>query len=175
MAFTAPNITASGTTFAQFQAGGASGHLELLITANAAASANPTSAPTLAASGTGNTLAAATYYCVITESDGTGETLASPASSSQVVSSAQKLTVTFPSLKSGNTSRNVYLSTVGNTGPWTLYATGITTATFDCTVAAPTNSFAVAPPTVNTTGFTYVDANGITHNKVYQLLRGAKD
>jgi hypothetical protein len=174
MAFTAPNIIASGTTFAQFQAGGASGHLELLITANATASAAPTSAPTLAASSTGNTLAANTYYVVITESDGTGETTASPASASQVVTSGQKLTVTFPSLKTGNTSRNVYLG-LASGGPFSLYATGITTATFDCTVAAPTNSFAVAPPTVNTTGFAYTDANGNGHNKVYQLIRAAKD
>jgi hypothetical protein len=174
MSYTAPTVVASGTTFAQFQAGGASGHLEKLITAQAATLA-PTSAPTLAASGSGNTLAAATYFCVVTESNGFGETTASPVSSSQAVTSAQKLTVTFPSLKSGNTSRNVYLATVGSTGPFTLYASGITTSTFDCTVAAPTNSYAMAPPTVNTTGFTYVDSNSITHNKRLELLRSAKD
>jgi hypothetical protein len=35
MAYTAPTFTASGTTFAQLQAGGVSGQLERLITANA--------------------------------------------------------------------------------------------------------------------------------------------
>ena len=34
MAYTSPSITASGTTFAQLQAGGASGVLERLIAAN---------------------------------------------------------------------------------------------------------------------------------------------
>jgi len=175
MAYTAPSITASGTSFAQFQSGGASGHLEKLIAAQPLTpTAAPTAAPTLAASGSGNTLAANTYYVVITEINGYGETTASPASASQVVSSAQKLTVTFPTLKPGNTARNVYLG-LASTGPFVLYATGITTATFDCTVAAPTNSYAVNPPTISTTGLTYVDANGNTHKKALELLRGAKD
>jgi hypothetical protein len=33
----------------------------------------------------------------------------------------------------------------------------------------------MAPPTVNTTGFTYTEANGNTANKTLELLRGAKD
>jgi hypothetical protein len=175
MSYTPPSITASGTTFAQFQAGGASGHLEKLIaTQPLVPTAAPTAAPTLAASGSGNTLAANTYYVVITETNGYGETTASPVSSSQVVSSGQKLTVTFPPLKTGNTARNVYLGLAG-AGPFTLYATGITTATFDCTVAAPNNSYAVHPPKVSTSGLTYADANGNTHKKALELLRGAKD
>ena len=55
-------VVASGTTFAQFQAGGASGHLELLIAAQGATLA-PTVAATLAETGSGGTLPAATYYC----------------------------------------------------------------------------------------------------------------
>jgi len=127
----------------------------------------------LAASGTGNTLAANTYYVVITETNGWGETTASPASASQVVSAAQKLTVTFPTLKTGNTARNVYLG-LASGGPFALYATGITTATFDCTVAAPTNSYAVAPPSVTTTGLSWTDANGNVVNTPLKLLRAAK-
>jgi len=173
MSYTAPTPVASGTTFAQFQAGGASGHLEKLIAAQGATSA-PSSAPTLAASGSGNTLAAATYYVVITESNGFGETTQSPASASQVVSSGQQLTVAFPSLQPGNLSRNVYLGTV-SAGPFTLYATGITTATYNCTVVAPTNSYAVNAPTINTTGLIYTDANGNTNNKTLELIRSAKD
>ncbi len=174
MSYTAPSIAASGTTFAQFQSGGASGHLEKLIAAQPLTpTAAPTVAPTLAASSSGNTLAANTYYVVITETNGFGETTPSPASSSQVVSSGQKLTVTFPALKAGNTARNVYLG-LASTGPFVLYATGVATATFDCTVAAPTNSYAVNPPSVSTTGLTYVDANGNTHKKAIELLRGAK-
>jgi len=173
MAYTAPSITASGTTFAQFQAGGASGHLEKLIAAQGTTLA-PTLAPTLAASGTGNSLAASTYYVVFTESNGVGETTASPVSSSQVVTSGQLLAVTFPPLKPGNVSRNLYLG-FANTGPFTLYATGIAISPYNCTAAAPSNSFAVTPPTVNTTGLTYTDANGNVAKTALQLIRSAKD
>jgi hypothetical protein len=175
MSYTAPSVTASGTTFAQFQAGGASGHLERLISVQSASGTSaPSSAPTLAASGSGNALAAATYYVVFTETNGLGETTQSPASPSQAVSSGQQLTVTFPSLQTGNTARNVYLGNASG-GPFTLYATGITSSPFNCTVAAPTNTYAVNPPTINTTGLTYTDANGNMNKMVLQMLRAAKD
>lgn len=172
MSYTSPSVTPSGTTFAQFQAGGVSGHLERLIAAQAA-TAGPTSAPTLAASGSGNSLAANTYYVVITETNGFGETTPSPASSSQAVTSGQQLTVTFPALKAGNTARNVYLGLSG-AGPFALYATGITTSSFNCTVAAATNSYAVQPPTAITTGLTHVDANGQMHPEPLSFLRAAE-
>ena len=84
---------------------------------------------------------------------------------------------TFPTLKTGNKARNLYLGAVnGSTGgPYTLYASGITTSTYTAAVAAPSNSYAVAPPTINTTGLTYVDANGNTLKKPLELLRAAKD
>jgi hypothetical protein len=169
MAYIAPSVTASGTTFAQFQAGGVSGHLEKLIAAQAATAA-PTSAPTLTVSGSGNTLAANTYYAVITETNGFGETTVSPVSSSQPVTAGQKLTLTFPALKSGNTGRNVYLG-LASAGPFSLYATGITTATFDCTVAVPTNAYAVNPPAYNSTGLTHTDNNGNVHPEPLAWLR----
>jgi hypothetical protein len=175
MSYTPPSITPSGTTFAQFQAGGASGHLERLIAAQSASGTPaPVAAPTLAASGSGNALPANTYYVVITETNGFGETTPSPASIGQAVASGQQLTVTFPSLQPGNVARNVYLGTA-STGPFTLYATGVTTATYNGTAAPPTNSYAVRPPTINTTGLSYADANGIVNSMVYQLLRAAKD
>src|SRR5262249_9117914 len=136
MAYTSPNITASGTTFAQLVSGGVSGHLERLIAANLAPSNSPSSAPTLSASGSGNTLPTGTYYAVITESDGIGETLASPVSGSQAVTSGQKLTVTFPSLQSGNVARRVYIGTAP-TGPFTLAASGITAGSVDVTAPLP--------------------------------------
>jgi hypothetical protein len=174
MAYTAPTVVASGTTFAQFQAGGASGHLELLIAAQAATAA-PTAAATLTANGAGHTLAANTYFVVFTESNGFGETTAAPASASQVVTAGQQLVVTFPALQTGNTSRNLYLG-LSNTGPWTLYTSGIASSPYDATTAAPANSFAVAPPTVNTTGLTSTNATtGVVENKSLQLLRAAKD
>jgi hypothetical protein len=176
MAYTSPNVIASGTTWAQLQSGGLSGHLENLIAAQIA-TANPTSVPTGSASGSGNTLAAGTYYLVFTESNGFGETKISPESAQQTVTGTQKLTVTFPSLKSGNLARRLYVGALNGSsgGPYTLYATGITTTTFDMTVALPTNSFAVSPPTVNSTGLTFVSAAGPTVNKTLELVRSGKD
>ena len=179
MSYTAPTVVASGTTFAQFQAGGASGHLEKLITAQAATLA-PTVAATATATGggaSGGLLAAGTYYFVVTESNGFGETTAGPESAQLTVSAGNKPRITFQSLKSGNTSRNVYLGAVNGTsgGPYTLYASGVTASTLDLLTAVVTNSYAMAPPTVNTTGLTYVDSHGITHNKRLELLRSCKD
>jgi hypothetical protein len=77
MSYANPNVLPSGTTFAQFHQGGASGQLERLITANSTASANPTLAATLSATagGTvGGLLAPGVYYVNFTESDGVGET-----------------------------------------------------------------------------------------------------
>jgi hypothetical protein len=172
MSYTAPSVTASGTTFAQFQAGGASGHLEKLITAQAATAA-PSAAPTLSETGSGGTLTAATYYAVVTESNGFGETTASPVSSGQAISGTQELVVTFPSLQSGNTSRNTYVGTASG-GPFTLAASGTTASTVTILAPPPTNSYAVSPPTVNTTGLTYTDANSIVHSKRLELLRACE-
>jgi hypothetical protein len=80
MSYVSPNVLASGTTFSQFQAGGASGHLERLIAANAAASGNPTVAATVSANGggtVGGQLAPGTYNVNFTETNGYGETLPS--------------------------------------------------------------------------------------------------
>ena len=114
---------------------------------------------------------------VITETNGIGETTKSSEQTQITVSAGNKPRVTFQTSKTGNTARNVYIGAVNGSsgGPYTLYASGITAATYDLTVAAPANSYAVAPPTINTTGLTYVDANGNTHNKVLELLRAAKD
>jgi hypothetical protein len=80
MGYANPNVQSSGTTFAQFQAGGSSGHLERLITVNAAPESNPTVAATLSANagGTvGGLLAPGAYYVNFTETNGYGETLVS--------------------------------------------------------------------------------------------------
>ena len=80
MSYATPNVQSSGTTFAQFQAGGASGHLERLITVNAGAESNPTTAATVAANGggaVGGLLPVGTYAINFTESNGYGETLPS--------------------------------------------------------------------------------------------------
>jgi hypothetical protein len=77
MSYSNPNILPSGTSFTQFQAGGASGHLEKLIAANSAAEPNPTTAATLSATagGTvGGLLVPGVYYVNFTETNGYGET-----------------------------------------------------------------------------------------------------
>ena len=77
MSYANPNVLPSGTTFAEFQQGGASGQLERLIAVNSTASANPTVAATLSATGggtVGGLLAPGVYYVNFTESDGVGET-----------------------------------------------------------------------------------------------------
>ena len=174
MSYTAPSVAASGISFATWQSDGASGHLEALITANLSATAAPTSAPTLSQTGSGTTLPAATYYVVVTESNGFGETTASPASTGQAITLGQNLVVTFPSLKTGNVSRNTYVGTASG-GPFTLAASGTTASTVTISAPLPTNSYAVNPPTVNTTGLTYTDANSMVHNRRLEMLRAAKD
>src|SRR5262249_20715906 len=77
--------------------------------------------------------------------------------------------ITFQTLKSGNTARNVYLGAVNGPsgGPYYLYAQGITAATYDLSAARPTNSWStVTPPTVNTTGLS---------TQKLQLLRSLKN
>jgi hypothetical protein len=173
MAYTNPSVTASGTTFAQFQAGGLSGQIEKLITA-AAATVAPTVAHTWTATGggaTGGLLAAGTYYSVVTESNGFGETTVGPESAQITVSATNIPRITFQTLKSGNVSRNVYIGAAGGStgGPYTLYATGITASTYDLSAAAPATSYAVAPPSVNSTGLT-----SSATNKTLELLRAGK-
>jgi len=174
-AYTAPYVIPSGTTFAQFQAGGATGHLERLIAAQHATSA-PTAAHTWTAAGggaTGGLLAAGTYYSVVTESNGFGETTPGPQSAQITVSAGNQPQINFAALQAGNTARNVYLGAPNGSsgGPYALYAAGIATATYTLRMAAPTNSVAVNPPTVNSTGLSFVDANGITHNRPLEFLR----
>jgi hypothetical protein len=80
MSYVNPNVLSSGTTFSQFQAAGASGHLERLIAANAGAELNPTTAATLSANAggaAGGLLPPGVYYLNFTESNGYGETLPS--------------------------------------------------------------------------------------------------
>jgi hypothetical protein len=118
-------------------------------------------------------LAAGTYSSVVTETNGVGETTPGPQSSQITVSSGNQPQITFAALQPGNTARNVYLGAVNGPsgGPYTLYASGITASTYTLSLAAPVNSSAVNPPAVNSTGLTFVDANGNTHNRPLEFLR----
>jgi hypothetical protein len=174
MAYTSPTITPSGTTFAQFQAGGASGQLERLIAANHLGTAAP-GAPTLSATGggsSGGNLPAGTYYVKVTETNGLGETTGSP-EASVAIASGNIPQVTFAALQPGNSARNVYVGTAG--GAEVLYATGITAGTFSLSAVIPTNSFAVPVPTVNTTGLTSTNAaTGVVGNQKLASLRACE-
>jgi hypothetical protein len=156
MSYTSPSIIASGGTWAQLQAGGLTGQVEALI-AKLVATLAPTVAAAWTATGggaTGGALAAGTYYQVITESNGIGETTIGPESTQITVSATNIPRITFQTLKTGNVSRNVYLSALNGVtgGPYFLYADGITAATYDLAVAAPDGSYGVTqPPATNTT------------------------
>jgi hypothetical protein len=174
MAYTSPSIAPSGTTFAQFQAGGASGILERLIAANFAGTAAPATPTISATSGgtTGGNLAAGTYYVKVTESNGLGETTASP-EVSVTVAAGNIPQVTFAALQAGNTSRNVYVGTTS--GAEGLYVSGITAGTYNLSATIPTNSYAVPVPTVNTTGLTSTNATtGVVANQKLAALRACE-
>ncbi len=174
MAYTSPTIAPSGTTFAQFQAGGISGQLERLIAANFLGTAAP-SAPTLSATGggtTGGNLAAGTYYIKVTETNGIGETTPS-LEVSVTIASGNIPQVTFAVFQAGNTARNVYVGT--SSGGEILYASGVATGTFNLSTAIPTNSYAVTVPKVNTTGLTSTNtSSGVVGNQKIAGLRACE-
>jgi hypothetical protein len=179
MAYLGPSIPTSGTTFTQFLQGGPTAVLENCITNIKAVTSAPVSAPTVSATGISTTtgaLAAGGYFVKFTEVNGVGETTASPESAVMTVSAGNIPKVTFPALQSGNLGRNVYVTAAnGATATEVLYTTGVTLLSCALATAAPTNSSAVAPPTVNTTGLTYTDANSNVRNKVIELLRLFED
>jgi hypothetical protein len=174
MAYISPSIVPSGTTFAQFQAGGVSGQLERLIAANfngTAAPGAPTLSPTGGGSSSGN-LAAGTYYVKVTETNGIGETTAS-AEASVTIAAGNIPQVTFAALQAGNTARNVYVGAAS--GGEVLYTAGIMTGTFNLSAAIPTNSYAVPVPKVNTTGLTSTNAStGVVGNQKIAGLRAGE-
>ena len=77
MSYANPNVLPSGTTFAQFQQGGASGQLERLITANSAGTSEPDGGRDVVGDRRrhgGRPLAPGVYYVNFTETNGVGET-----------------------------------------------------------------------------------------------------
>ena len=174
MAYTSPSIVPSGTTFAQFQSGGVGGQLERLIAANFGGTAAP-GTPTLSATGggtSGGNLVAGTYYVKVTETNGIGETTASP-EASVTIASGNIPQVTFAALQAGNVARNVYVGTAS--GGEVLYASGVTAGTLNLSAAIPTNSYAASVPTVNTTGLTSTNAStGVVGNQKLAALRAVR-
>jgi hypothetical protein len=73
----------------------------------------------------------------------------------------------FPSLQAGNLARNIYLTPAnGASGSELLYFRETTASTFTFSSPASATNYAVAPPHVNTTGFTALD---------FQLIRSVKN
>ncbi len=118
--------------------------------------ADPTTAPTATATGggaTGGLLAAGDYLLSYTLVTALGETLRSSQSATLTVGSTNIPRVTFPALPTGAVSRKLYITTPsGGAGTQTLYASGITSLTYDMAIAAPG---VTAFPSVSTAGLVY--------------------
>jgi len=104
-----------------------------------------------ASNGTAGSLAAGTYYLNFTETDGVEETVVSAESATFTPSAGNIPRVTFPALQTGNIGRNLYVTAAGGVaGTETLYATGISTLTYDLVAANPAagagGSLALATP-----------------------------
>lgn len=151
--FVMPTIQPSGTTWAQFKTGGVGILLSNLAQANPP-KASPTTAATVAVSGTTGLLPAGTYYCQYSFVDPFGETLAGGESAQFTVASGQVPTVTLPALPGGVQAINLYLTNPnGAAGTETLYATGITSTTFACTFVPPPDQPSESLPESNSTGW----------------------
>lgn len=105
---------------------------------------DPSTAPTLATSGTTGTLPAGTYYVKYTWVNNHGETKASPVSSITTVA-GQQIDVTIPALPARVTSANVYIGTVSGSETKQGNTTATTYSKTDTLVAG------TALPTTNTT------------------------
>lgn len=154
--YVASSVVTSGATLTTLESGGIRGMLDLIIAANAAL-ANPTTQATATATGggsSGGALAAGTYFIAYTFVGPGGETTVGTSESAQLtVASGNKPRVTIPALPTGGRSINLYVTAVGGSaGTETLYATGITTTTFDLLFAAGTDTTLPAPPKVSTSG-----------------------
>lgn len=124
---------------------------------------DPGTAPTLSASGTGNTLPSGTYYVRYTwVSANGGESKPSP-EASQAVASGQALNVTLPSFPSGVVSANIYVST--SSGTETLQRNITSTST---SFTAPLTSGA-ALPTVSTLNTIVQNLYTVTSGKTFYL------
>lgn len=142
--YTPPRILPSNLTFAQMIAKGASGHLEANIAQFQGA--NPAGTPTITPTGggtTGGSLPAGTYYVVLTETNGIGETMPST-ETSFTIAAGNIPQLGIPPIQAGNSAWNIYIGT--SPGQETLYMTGTSTDPLNLTTAIPTDSRANCRP-----------------------------
>lgn len=83
------------------------------------------SAPTVTGAGTGGTVAAGTYYVVVTYTDGLGETVISGEASVTVSGATSKFTVTSPAAATGALTWSAYSATAAG-GPYFPISAGLT-------------------------------------------------
>ena len=158
---------------------------KLLISAQTATGA-PTVAATLSESGSGATLPAATYYAVVTESNGFGETTAVADASTVPGDSRSRPAISRNSRF--RRSRAAIHRAISTWAPSTAQPAarsrsrqvGLRLHLDDVSGSRPplplANSYAVSPPTVNTTGLTATNSTtGVVDNKSLELLRSVKD
>ena len=113
---------------------------------------------------------------MFTESNGFGETTKSPEGTQLTVGATNQPQFTFPSLKTGNTSRNLYLGAVG--GSPADRTRSMPAASRPRPIprhGGPGERIRDGTADGQHNGLTYVDSNGITHNKRLELLRACKD
>ena len=130
MSYTAPTVTASGTTSPSSRPAAPAAHLEALIAAQAATAGADRRPRRCAATGSGGTLPAADLlrrrHRDRTASAKRRASPVSPARRSRPASTSSSRSRRF---KSGNVSRNTVYRARRSTGPFTLAASGITTST----------------------------------------------
>ena len=164
MAYTNPTVSPRGTTFAQFQAGGASGHLETTDRRPGRRPPAPTVAPTAAATGGG--APAACWRPARTTSSSPRPTASArrppgPESTQLTRRRDQHSADHVPDLEDRQHGPEPLPGAVGG-----LDTAARTTSTPAASrprrttwrPPSPTNCYAVQPPTVNSTGLTYTDA-----------------
>ena len=149
------NTNGSNTTLSLYGSTTATTYYMTAQPWNGATFANGTTPP-INNTALGN-LAAGIYYLRHTELNGFGETNPGPESSPFTIAAGNIPQVTFPPLQTGNVARNLYVTPAGGTsGSEVLYATGITTPTYNMVYQAPSSGVdapSVAPTIANGTSY----------------------
>jgi hypothetical protein len=143
-----PMLMPSGTTWAQFQAGGLGTILDNLMAANPAVPAPATqlTVDPIGGGASGGSLPNGTYFVTCTNVGPAGETMAGGESAKFTVAPGNIPRVTFPALPPGVGCRNLYATLArGPAGSEVLYAAGITAVTFDLSIAGYADAAAQPP------------------------------
>lgn len=160
MAYKTPNVRASTLAWADLKAGGLNAILDGLVAANTALTAPSSQATVSTTAGAATSLAAGVYYASYTFSNTLGETTVGTGRSNSFTiildDTDDKPRITVPSLPTGASGINIYLTAAGGAaGSEKLYATGVTTTTYNATSATWLDS-AKGIPSSNTTAMSNI-------------------